>query len=263
MKKPTVLYVDGDLLAYKFAAATQVDIEWDADTHSRGCDVEESIRRIEQHLGRMKNVNMAKGVRVALSSDTCFRNDILPEYKGNRDNPRPDGLAECKAYLVDKWDAECVTGLEADDLLGIWMTEPDSLGVNAICMSIDKDMYQIPGVHRHLHNLSEAPAFITEESGFRIHMRQTLMGDSTDNYKGCPGIGKVKADKIIEPFLSPKDIKWQAELWEAVVAAFESKGLTEDDALVQARCAKILQFSDYDFEKKEPILWNPPKLVRS
>ena len=39
--------------------------------------------------------------------------------------------------------------------------------------------------------------------------------------------------------------------------AFEKKGLTEDDALLQARVARILRASDYDFKKKEPIMWTP------
>jgi DNA polymerase-1 len=43
-----------------------------------------------------------------------------------------------------------------------------------------------------------------------------------------------------------------------VVAAFESKGLTEEDALVQARVARICRASDYDFKTKEVKLWNPP-----
>ena len=40
------------------------------------------------------------------------------------------------------------------------------------------------------------------------------------------------------------------------MAAFEKKGLTESDALVQARVARILRASDYDFAAKKPILWS-------
>jgi DNA polymerase-1 len=47
------------------------------------------------------------------------------------------------------------------------------------------------------------------------------------------------------------------DLWAAVVSHYEAAGLTEEDALVQARVARILHRSDYDMDKKEPILWTP------
>ena len=45
--------------------------------------------------------------------------------------------------------------------------------------------------------------------------------------------------------------------WSTVVKAFEDKGLTEDDALLNARLARILTIDDYDTKDKEPILWTP------
>jgi DNA polymerase-1 len=80
-------------------------------------------------------------------------------------------------------------------------------------------------------------------------MFQTLVGDTSDGYKGCPGVGKVKAEKL----LAGNDKLY----WEIVRATFEKAGLTEQDALTQARLARILRFSDWDNEKKEPILWSP------
>ena len=45
--------------------------------------------------------------------------------------------------------------------------------------------------------------------------------------------------------------------WDSVVKAFESKGLTSDEALLNARLAKILTADDYDFKENRPILWTP------
>ena len=42
-----------------------------------------------------------------------------------------------------------------------------------------------------------------------------------------------------------------------MVKTFEEKDMTEEDALVNARRARILTVDDYDSEKKEPILWTP------
>ena len=50
-----------------------------------------------------------------------------------------------------------------------------------------------------------------------------------------------------------------AALWAVVLAAYEKAGLTEADALAQARVARILRASDYDFKQKKVKLWNPPK----
>jgi DNA polymerase-1 len=45
--------------------------------------------------------------------------------------------------------------------------------------------------------------------------------------------------------------------WEAIVEAYESKGFTEEDALVQARVARILRKDDWDFDNNCHKLWTP------
>jgi DNA polymerase-1 len=87
------------------------------------------------------------------------------------------------------------------------------------------------------------------------------MGDTTDGYPGCQGIGPKKAEAILREALDPKIITPhdQRLMWEAVVAAFKKAELTEDFALQMARVARILRVEDYDFQNKCPILWTPPK----
>jgi DNA polymerase-1 len=46
-------------------------------------------------------------------------------------------------------------------------------------------------------------------------------------------------------------------LWDVVLHQFARAGLTAEDALLQARLARILHNDDYDHAKKEPILWTP------
>jgi len=81
-------------------------------------------------------------------------------------------------------------------------------------------------------------------------MLQTLMGDAVDGYKGCKGIGKIKANRLL-------DNTPQKNWWRMVVKTYEAAGMTEGDALVQARVARILRNKDYDSETKQPILWRP------
>ena len=76
---------------------------------------------------------------------------------------------------------------------------------------------------------------------------QILTGDRVDGYPGCPGVGEKTADKILKG-VDPKD------RWEHVVKAYEKKGLDEEDALVQARLAKILQKEYFD-KDGNVVLW--------
>ena len=130
--------------------------------------------------------------------------------------------------------------LEADDALGIYATKY----TGNIIVSPDKDMRQIAG---KLYDFKE-PVEITPEDGAKWHLIQTLSGDNTDGYSGVPGIGIKRAEKIFNE---------KGYTWKAVVETFEEKGMTEKDALINARLARILTTQDYDHEKKEPILWTP------
>ena len=134
--------------------------------------------------------------------------------------------------------------LEADDAMGIYATaHPGN-----IIVSPDKDMRQIPG---KLYNLTDTTT-ITAEEGAKWHMIQTLAGDQTDGYSGVPGIGVKRAETLFNK---------EGYSWSTIVKAFEDKGLTENDALLNARLARILTLDDYDTERQEPILWTPEVAV--
>ena len=105
-------------------------------------------------------------------------------------------------------------------------------------------MRQIPG---KLYDFKETVT-ISPDEGARWHLIQSLAGDNTDGYSGVPGVGVKRAEQIF---------KLKGYTWKAVVETFEEKGLTEEDALINARLARILTTSDYDHGKKEPILWQP------
>lgn len=115
-------------------------------------------------------------------------------------------------------------------------------------MSVDKDMKTIPC---DLYNPGKGTRrVVTVEEADRFHLFQTITGDPTDEYPGCPKAGPKAAEKAFEKY---------GPTWAAVLSVYASKGLTEEDALMQARCARILRHTDYDFKRKEPILWTPPK----
>jgi hypothetical protein len=134
--------------------------------------------------------------RAFLTGKGNFRDKVatIKPYKGNRDpNHRPKYYKEIRQYLVDKYKAEVVEGMEADDMLGIvqWQ-HPDK---STVIVSIDKDLKMVPGYHFNpkkqeffYQNINDANLFF---------LWQLMVGDTTDNIPGVDGIGPKKADKVI------------------------------------------------------------------
>ncbi len=266
----TILLIDADILAFQHAAKTQRGYKWpDQEEKSLAIDDPEEAclaadSKVVDWMGRLK----ADAAVICLScpGPENFRKDIWPAYKENRDPAtRPFHLATLKQYLEDNYPSYRRPRLEADDIMGILSTVgklPPSMverlgagnwtNARRIIVSEDKDMQTIPG---WLWNPAKdkAPRLITEAQADYWHLYQTLVGDITDNYPGCPKVGPVKAKDALgtEPAIRRQG------MWEAVVNTYRLRGLTESDALVQARVARILRACDYDFTNKEPILWQP------
>ena len=93
---------------------------------------------------------------------------------------------------------------------------------------------------------------INEEDADYNHMMQTLTGDSTDGYSGCPSVGRITADKILKEHKGNK-----SAMWEAVLKRYKMNKLDKKYALLQARLARIIRASDYNFERRRPRLWLP------
>lgn len=238
------LLIDGDLLVYRFSFTNEHKVTWDEETTSEWSDPEMAKHDIDQYIDCMlRKMTSCTDVAIALSNGS-FRYDVLDTYKHNRKyTKRPLLLDPLRKHLRRCYRVKSKRGLEADDILGILATRyPDKY----VVASIDKDLRQIPG--RHYNWLTGRKTVITEEQADYFFYMQVLTGDSTDGYRGCPGIGKGKATKILDATDNP---------WQAIVETYAKKGLTVTDAITQARLARILRFSDYDNEKGEPILWTP------
>jgi DNA polymerase-1 len=81
-------------------------------------------------------------------------------------------------------------------------------------------------------------------------MIQTLTGDSVDGFSGCPKIGKVTAQKILNDKKLPLK-----EQWELVVKTYAKEGLLEHDAFQQAQVARILRHGEYNKKTGEVTRW--------
>ena len=246
-KYPRVLLVDGDQYCYKVAAALEKAVDWGDGIHTIHSDDREGITTLDKAITDLYERLEAGGIIIALSSDKNFRKKLDKSYKDNRrDMRKPLIYAAMREYMIKTHTCKQVDWLEADDVMGIMATNPKEQR-ELVLVSDDKDMMQIPGLlYRPASNELK---HITSEEGFRFHMYQTLVGDRADNYPGCPKIGEAKAKRILDAPVG--------ELWDRVVEAYKSQKLTEEDALLQARLSKILQFNDYDLKQKKVKLWKP------
>ncbi len=236
----TTLLIDADYIVYKACASAEYDIDWGDDVIMVGSRFSEAYANVTRELNKIKSAFFNADVILFFSDAVNFRKLITKDYKGHRNRKKPCGYRRVIHKLHDYYRVIRTPQLEADDAMGIHATSNDE----CVIVSPDKDMKQIPGT---LYNLDETFT-IDEQSGWEWFLIQTLAGDSTDGYSGAPGFGVKTSIKFFSE---------HGYTWDSVVKAFESKGLTSDEALLNARLAKILTANDYDFKTNRPILWTP------
>ena len=235
------LLIDCDFVVYKCCAAAEAEIDFGDDVIVVTSSFKEAYSCVKRELKRIENKFGSFDETILFFSDSKnFRKDIQKNYKGHRNRKKPCAYRRVINKLSEEYSVIKMPTLEADDAMGIYATQyPGN-----IIVSPDKDMKQIPG---KLYNFDESFTVIKSE-GAKWHLVQSMAGDNTDGYAGVPGIGVKRAVALFEE---------KGYSWKTVVEAFKEKGLSEEVALTNARLARILTKEDYDFEKSEPILWNP------
>jgi DNA polymerase-1 len=248
----TILLIDGDQYLHRGCAAVERDERWDAENHLLYSNEVEAWEVVEGSIDKVLAHFAEKDHVICLSATDVkdFRKDLIdPTYKHNRVGSRkPLCFHDLKRKLICERPCRMMEGLEADDVMGILATKPGS--DIKIIVSRDKDMKTIPAqvwTGERFYNVTEAQADYW-------HLYQTLVGDAGDGYRGCPGIGPKKAEMILR---ANEGRPAGLQPWALVVAAFVKAGLTEVDALRQARLARILRWTDWDSKRKEVKLWTP------
>ena len=236
------LLIDADFIVYKACAAAETELDWGDDVIMVTSKFSDAMKATQREIEKLKTVFMWDVPEVILffSDSTNFRKEILPSYKGHRNRKKPCGYKRVINKLAETNEVIIMPTLEADDAMGIYATKHPGA---TIC-SPDKDMRQIPG---NLYNMEDFTS-ITESDGKKWHLVQSLSGDQTDGYAGLSGVGVKRATTLFES---------KGYSWKTVVEAYEEKGMTEEDALLNARLARILTVDDYDFKRKRPIPWTP------
>lgn len=168
-----------------------------------------------------------------------FRKELDCTYKGKRTKRKPVGYKRLLDACREAYPTVTRPKLEADDCLGIdCHKQPGAF----VLISPDKDLKQISCRQYNFDVEFE----VTPEEADHFFLRQVLTGDTVDGYKGLPGTGEVNAKKILSK---------EGDPWANIVKAYEAKDLTEEDAIHQARLARILRPGEYI--NNTPVLWTP------
>jgi len=240
------LLIDADMVLYRAACAAEQEMRWDDDTWTLQTNMSEAKADADRQITTiMKRLN-SEDILLLFSPSRTFRHQICSTYKANRkDKRKPLGISELKEWMMNEYPARIMPNIEADDAIGILATEDPK---NTVAVSADKDFGTLPVTwYNHQKDLLRT---VTLEEANYFHLVQSLMGDTTDGFSGLKGCGPRTAEKLLQK---------NGASWKTVVDAYEAKGMTEDDALLTARLARILRAGDYDEQEHEVELWTPEK----
>jgi hypothetical protein len=190
--------------------------------------VEYALQTAKKSMERFLSLAGCKEYNAYVGVGDCFRveKSTVLKYKGNRkDLLKPIHLEAITEYLIKKWKAKEVTGIEADDQCVI-----DCYGTDNILIGIDKDYFGCP-VHYLNSNLGEVidcdqfgELRLDDKGKVRgfgriFQLFQIASGDSIDNYKANSASDIKWAEKGAYNVL--KDCKTDADAWKALVGIYQ------------------------------------------
>ena len=239
--------IDGDEVAFKACAVTATTVDWQDGEASQAPAPSLAMKAAKELISAWSDKVDADDILVCLSCKDrkLFRRDLSPSYKTER-TEKPDAYWRVIEMFERDYETEEIPGLEADDVMGLRSASTDK--VQPIIVSSDKDMKTVAGawIYAPYHATKKR---ISQYDGDRAWMSQTLTGDTSDGYKGLPKCGPKCAEKTLEGRTTLR------EMWSAVAGAYGEKGFPLEDAVLQARLARILRPGDYQDGKVK--LWTP------
>ncbi len=151
-----------------------------------------------------------------------FRHEAYPAYKAQREET-PEGIRTAIPYIKDIIAAYNIPileipGYEADDVIGTLATQAGAQGVDTYMVTPDKDYAQLVGEHVFMYRpgtggkdveilgVDEVKQKYALDSPTQVIDLLGLMGDTSDNIPGCPGVGEKTAQKLISEFGSVENL---------------------------------------------------------
>ena len=145
------------------------------------------------------------------ASRISFRQDIYPEYKTNRSETPADLIQQSELIRIGAhamgMPVLCIPGVEADDVIATIATQNCDKSNSTRIITGDKDLMQLVSdcvflydgmKQREIHETQVFEKFGVKPS--QVIDVQSLMGDSTDNVPGVPGVGPKTATDLISTF---------------------------------------------------------------
>lgn len=154
-------------------------------------------------------------IGVAFDHGKTFRHEAFPQYKAQREATPEDIKLSVpiikdilKAYRIPVLQ---VDGYEADDVIGTVATKAGADGINTFMLTPDKDYGQLIKPNVYMYRPRHGGGYdiigekeVEEKYGIptpaQVIDLLALMGDSADNFPGCPGVGEKTAVKLINQF---------------------------------------------------------------
>ena len=154
-------------------------------------------------------------IGVAFDHGKTFRHDAFPEYKAQREET-PEDIKLSVPLIKQVLEAMHipilqVDGFEADDIIGTIATHFGADGIDTFMLTPDKDYGQLIGPNVFMYRPRHGGGYeilgekeVGEKYGIptpaQVIDLLALMGDSADNFPGCPGVGEKTAAKLINQF---------------------------------------------------------------
>ncbi len=206
------------------------------------------------------------------SGGKTFRDELFSEYKANRDAP-PEDLIPQFPLVRDAAQALGIIsiekdGFEADDIIATFVKSAKGRGDLVTIVSSDKDLMQLisPGVKMYdamkSRDISEKE--VKEKFGVgpdRVIDVLALIGDSSDNIPGVPGIGPKTAEKLINQFGSFDNIF--ANIDQVTQKSLSEKlRFNEDKAKLSRQLVTLCDTVPVDYGViDKPLSYDPLKLI--
>jgi DNA polymerase-1 len=211
---------------------------------------------------------------IAVVFDTkapTFRHEMYAEYKSTRAKMPDDLVAQIPRIhqVVDALNIPSfeLEGYEADDIIGTFARKAADKGCEVWCVTGDKDFFQLVNDRIGIYNpgkASERPEKMLREevkAKFGVYPelvidKLALMGDSSDNVPGIPGIGPKTADKLLDQF---GDLDGVLENHEQISAKGVRQKVAEnkESALLSKKLVTIDSDTPVEFDLKA-LRKNPP-----
>ncbi len=209
-------------------------------------------------------------IAVAFDHGKTFRHEAYPAYKAQREET-PEDIKRSVPIIKNILEAYRIPilqidGFEADDIIGTVATTAGRQGIETYMLTPDKDYGQLVGDNVYMYRPRHGGGYETlgaEEicskygitNPLQVIDLLSLMGDSADNFPGCPGVGEKTAAKLINEFESVENLiantdKLKGKQKEKVENAIEDIKISK--FLATIRTDVPIQITLEDLKVKEP-----------